>query len=79
MPAQAGIQLWAVELVQKLDPSLRWGDGWGSIGSQVGCHRNPRQVITSNEFIRCGYIMIDDLIDQCCLPTSAQLYLVVFV
>ena len=33
MPAQAGIQLWAVEFVQKLDPSLRWGDGWGCIGS----------------------------------------------
>jgi len=26
MPAQAGIQLWAVELEIKLDPGLRWGD-----------------------------------------------------
>ena len=32
MPAKAGIQLWVPELVIKLDPSLRWGDGrWRSI------------------------------------------------
>ena len=28
MPAQAGIQLWAFQPVMKLDPSLRWGDGF---------------------------------------------------
>ncbi len=58
MPAQAGIQLWAVELEQKLDAGPRWGDGWGCIGSSVGCHRNPCHTVTTN----CAELGLRDLI-----------------